>query len=721
MGTNFLSNKSNVLIQTFENVATLVGERTEVDGQPVGMNLLKEKATCKDSAQQLRNGIFKVLVMGRYDTGKSTFINALIQSHFLPESMRPCTSILTFVQYGETPGCKLHYKRTQTNGVLNEEYVEELSVKEFFETYQYTADDDQEFKETGMVQRFDKINYAVVKTDSPLLKGGVQVIDSPGLYNNEMDNTLSLKAAEDANAILYLCGDAQYDMHDRLYFDKHFCNCPVNVFFIVNKYDLCKTEQDRTVVKQKVEDDIAKYFYDEDGHFHKELMEKRVFYVSSLYAQYGLGMITSKKDDFGNDHMISEEERNQYYSMSGFGVLEDGLSDFLQTDIRLEAAWKSYFKRLSGVYGKITQKIADDDALYQNNLLTDERVRNEYKEKIRNLKLQIGQLEAKVDTGTVKTQQLFSDIITSAVNDLDKSWEDDVLSVSKEVDFSFVDYLRLVLKNINIFRNKGTRTEEINQMLTPFANAVARHFILRIDYNAQKQSPVIEDVLNALFVDIYSDANSIKDQYDEFVCLINTSPLVSPGDIHTTPFDGVNGSLARNLISLYLGDISQLAKDASGKSSLLDFIKRTIVNTLWQATIAALAGGAAAPIIIAIEAWQMSRNKNEFVTNTLNKIKYDMLNGLRENLQRMIEDRNVLVAEFMDNVKGDCCGEYKTALWEKEDQLDELEHNIANDSFNYQTERGICLHVKDNILNAIQSAYKQIAEKDISEEQVLSM
>ena len=84
----------------------LVGERNG----SVGLSMPAEAETCLYHANRLRTGIFKVLVMGAYSAGKSSFINALMCSQTLPEANTPCTSILTFIQYGDTSSCELFYR-----------------------------------------------------------------------------------------------------------------------------------------------------------------------------------------------------------------------------------------------------------------------------------------------------------------------------------------------------------------------------------------------------------------------------------------------------------------------------------------------------------------------------------------------------------------------------------------------------------------------------------
>ena len=105
------SYKNECLIETLQQVATLVGKKQSVYGQEVGLGMTLQHDLLIQQAQDIHDGIFRVVVMGAFTTGKSTLINALVGKRILPESALPSTAILTFVQYGEDEDCvEVHYK-----------------------------------------------------------------------------------------------------------------------------------------------------------------------------------------------------------------------------------------------------------------------------------------------------------------------------------------------------------------------------------------------------------------------------------------------------------------------------------------------------------------------------------------------------------------------------------------------------------------------------------
>ena len=140
------SYKNECLISTLQQIATLVGEKRTVDGQEIGLGLSLQHDHLIKQAQDIHDGIFRVVVMGSFTTGKSTLINALVGKRILLESALPSTAILTFIQYGEDEdSVEVHFKDiTDESGNHIAGRVEKMSQENFFEEYRYTNEDNRE-------------------------------------------------------------------------------------------------------------------------------------------------------------------------------------------------------------------------------------------------------------------------------------------------------------------------------------------------------------------------------------------------------------------------------------------------------------------------------------------------------------------------------------------------------------------------------------------------
>lgn len=85
-------------IRLLTDVATTLaemGEQTEED-----------RKRLQDVAQDLREAFFMVAVIGEFNAGKSTFVNAMLGEELLPMGITPTTETIEVIRYSETPNRK---------------------------------------------------------------------------------------------------------------------------------------------------------------------------------------------------------------------------------------------------------------------------------------------------------------------------------------------------------------------------------------------------------------------------------------------------------------------------------------------------------------------------------------------------------------------------------------------------------------------------------------
>ena len=69
----------------------------------IGDSTDEDRQRLLDVAQDLRAMFFMVVVIGEFNAGKSTFINALLGEHLLPTGITPTTEVIELIRYDETP------------------------------------------------------------------------------------------------------------------------------------------------------------------------------------------------------------------------------------------------------------------------------------------------------------------------------------------------------------------------------------------------------------------------------------------------------------------------------------------------------------------------------------------------------------------------------------------------------------------------------------------
>ncbi|RCJ40155.1 dynamin [Nostoc minutum NIES-26] len=235
------------------------------------------------ASKNLKQGVFRLLVLGDMKRGKSTFLNALIGENLLPSDVNPCTAVLTVLRYGLEKTVTIHF-----NDGKNPQQLDFQSFR-----YKYTIDSAEAKKlEQEKKQAFPDVDYAVVEYPLPLLENGIEIVDSPGLNDTEARNELSLGYVNNCHAILFVMRASQpCTLGERRYLENYIKGRGLTVFFLLNAWDQVRESlidpddveeltaaEDR--LRQVFSANLAEYCY-VDG---QNIYEERVFELSSIQA-----------------------------------------------------------------------------------------------------------------------------------------------------------------------------------------------------------------------------------------------------------------------------------------------------------------------------------------------------------------------------------------------------------------------------------------------------
>lgn len=163
---------------------TEVSEMAGVDGatrlsrlaalaEELGVNRAASEA--RDLALRVLEGRFYVACIGQFKRGKSTLLNALLGERILPVGFIPVTTVPTVIRFGSKPGARIQTR----DGAWREIAVSDL--KEYV-------------SEEHNPENAKAVNGAEVFLPSPLLEGGMCLVDTPGLGSVFSSNTASTQA-----------------------------------------------------------------------------------------------------------------------------------------------------------------------------------------------------------------------------------------------------------------------------------------------------------------------------------------------------------------------------------------------------------------------------------------------------------------------------------------------------------------------------------------------
>jgi replication fork clamp-binding protein CrfC len=264
-------------------VETLQTSETEGDRFSGKLGLDREIADLAIAQGNIRQGVFRLIVLGDMKRGKSTFLNALIGENLLPSDVNPCTALLTVLKYGSEKTVTVHF-----NDGTPPEQIEFSLFKQ-----RYTIDPEEAKRlEQSEQQAFPNISHAVVSYPLELLEKGIEIVDSPGLNDTEARNELSLGYLSNCHAVLFVLRASQpCTLAERRYLENYIKDRGLSTFFLVNAWDQIK--------ESLIDPDNAEELAEAEVKLHKvfranlndycivdglDLYEERVFPVSAIQA-----------------------------------------------------------------------------------------------------------------------------------------------------------------------------------------------------------------------------------------------------------------------------------------------------------------------------------------------------------------------------------------------------------------------------------------------------
>lgn len=190
--------------------------------------------------ERVSNLNFKVLVLGEFKRGKSTFINSLLRQSVLPAYSTPTTAIINEVKWGETPKALLHYRSSDTEIIPPQEIpIDEIESYVTIQDFNQSADELQD-------SQYEKVELF---WPLELCRQGVEIIDSPGLNENVVRQQITMDYLGQVDAILFVLtclqlgpSQSEKDVIDRLHDYQH-----QDIFFICNFFNnIQEKEKQRT-------------------------------------------------------------------------------------------------------------------------------------------------------------------------------------------------------------------------------------------------------------------------------------------------------------------------------------------------------------------------------------------------------------------------------------------------------------------------------------------
>ena len=571
MTTNYLINDLDKIAQARSKIADSLSkiaqilEQAEIENQQKSgkLELERDITDLKRNSSNLREGLFRLLVLGDMKRGKSTFLNALLGENLLPSDVNPCTALLTVLRYGTEKKVTVYFN--------DDTPPESINFKEF--KTRYTIDPEEAKKlEQNQQLAFPNVDYALVEYPLSLLEKGIEIIDSPGLNDTEARNKLSLSYINNCHAILFVLRATQpCTLAERRYLENYIKDRGLTIFFIINAWDQIKEsliDPDDPEELAEANAKLAKVFKANLGEYCQvdgdDLYEERVFPVSSLMAlRKRIKNTDASLDDTGFPPFLQ--------SLNTFLTQERAIAELRQSRIIAQ-------QTVSRVQESIARRIP----------LLEEDVA-ELKVKINSVEPEFKLLNKIRDDFQQEIQEIRDKKVTSISNsfqqfilDLGNSFETDF--VRYQPDLNFIDFL-----------SSGKRDR--------FEKELASAFEKYLNNKLSQWSRRAEKEMESAFAQLSDIALSYGQSYSKITDTItekltgNKIPIVTG----IRPEDNAPGwaKWAAGIFSLARGNLAGVALAGAGfdwKNIMLNFIAVLGVGSI----ITAITGIALGPIGFAL-------------------------------------------------------------------------------------------------------------------------
>lgn len=242
-----------------ERLGGMLSDASEVIND---LNMSSASENLNKLSKKVNNDTFKIQVIGTFSNGKSTVINSLLGEEVLPAYALPTTAVINEVKYGDNKEAILYFRNPLPENlpaslsVKALEHMKKHSMKNIPPLHiSYNEIEDyvvipmgEDPKEMLLESPYEKVELF---WPLPMLKEGVEIIDSPGLNESDTRARVTMDYLSKADAILFVLAADHLCSKDEMEFVENFLNAYgfTDPFFVVNRFDLIQEREKDRVIK----------------------------------------------------------------------------------------------------------------------------------------------------------------------------------------------------------------------------------------------------------------------------------------------------------------------------------------------------------------------------------------------------------------------------------------------------------------------------------------
>lgn len=247
------------------------------------LGLQNRAAALKTTKERMAGHKFSVGILGEFKKGKSTVINSLLEKEIVPADVLPTSATMNRITYDMNPHAEILMRDGSVKKILVEQLVD----------YVTKLDEDKEAMAAN-------VEEAVVYYPCKFCQNGVDIIDTPGLNDDERMNRITEEIIPKLDAvIMVLASGSPFSMSESEFVrNKIMASDLGKIIFLVNKMDQIRRESDKekllVEIKSKIQETVLekmKEIYGQDSREYHDVAMKlgtiQVYPFSALDALEG--------------------------------------------------------------------------------------------------------------------------------------------------------------------------------------------------------------------------------------------------------------------------------------------------------------------------------------------------------------------------------------------------------------------------------------------------
>jgi len=448
------------------------------------LNMPIQETNLKQLKENVQSTSFKVMVLGEFKRGKSTFINALLGEEVLPAYSTPCTAIINEVKWSDTKRALLHFNKVdgKPSSLPINVPVDQKSIEE----YVVIKDD------IDQSQAINESPYEKLELFWPLdiCHNGVEIIDSPGLNEHKTRQQITENYLVTVDAILFVlsCEQLFSKSEQEMVDNKLKPMGHDDIFFVCNRINMIRRN----------EVDKVKQFAVSKLSSRTRRGADRIFFVNAL------GALEGKLD--GDTDAVDK---------SGIPQLEEDLQKFLANEKGRVKILRPANDLKNSVH-EVRKTIPEQRSMLQTDMAVLEKRYVEAQEPLRRLETERQNIVTQIDIFIQDTK----DHVRDKSSEFCRSLASKLLSVADEYELK--TEIKLISFNPDDWKVKSRIESAIKEVISYLEIQVESEFAA---WQKSELEPLMERKLSNLAQTLDARAEGFLSRIDNLRLQVSGVPV----------------------------------------------------------------------------------------------------------------------------------------------------------------------------------------------------